>query len=79
MEDVQILKIGEKSYQIKDETARTTANSAETKARNAEQTANTASKNATSALNKINNIKLEGTYTSESETLTLSISTESTE
>lgn len=58
MEDVQILKIGEKSYQIKDETART---------------------KATSALNKINNIKLEGTYTSESETLTLSISTESTE
>lgn len=58
MEDVQILKIGEKSYQIKDETART---------------------KATNALNKINNIKLEGTYTSESETLTLSISAESTE
>ena len=72
MEDVQILKIGEKSYQIKDETARTTATKAE-------ETANTASKNATNALNKINNIKLEGTYTSQSETLTLSISTESTE
>lgn len=79
MEEVQILKIGEKSYQIKDEKARTTANSAETKATEAKQTANTASKNATSALNKINNIKLEGTYTTDSETLTLSISTETTE
>lgn len=79
MEEVQILKIGEKSYQIKDETARTTANSAETAATKAQETANTANKNATTALNKINNIKLEGTYTSESERLTLSISTESTE
>ena len=76
MEEVQILKIGEKSYQIKDETARTTANSAETTATKAQQTANTANTNATTALNKINNIKLEGTYISESETLALSIGTD---
>ena len=76
MEEVQVLKIGKKSYQIKDETARTTANSAETTATKAQQTANTANKNATTALNKINNIKLEGTYTSESKTLALSISTD---
>ena len=76
MEEVQVLKIGEKSYQIKDETARTTAESAKTTATNAQQTANTANTNATNALNKISNIKLEGTYTSASETLTLSISTD---
>ena len=79
MEEVQVLKIGEKSYQLKDETSRTRAESAETKATNAEQTAESAETKATNALNKINNIKLEGTYTSQSETLTLSISTESTE
>lgn len=65
MEEVQVLKIGKKSYQIKDEKSRTTAN--------------TANKNATNALNKINNIKLNGTYTADSESLTLSISTESTD
>ena len=59
MTDIANLKIGNNLYSIKDSTARTTANNADTK--------------ATNANTKIDGTNLIGTYTSETETLKISL------
>ena len=62
MADISKLKIGVNTYDIKDPTARSTANNADT---NASQ----AILDSAEALAKINGASLTGTYTSGTETL----------
>lgn len=76
MPDISNLKIGENVYSIKDTSARSTANNADTKAdqaivdsSSAKTLANTANTNATNANNKIDNAKIIGNYTDTTETL----------
>lgn len=80
MADISHLKVGLNIYDVKDGTARTTANSADTKADqaildagHAQSTANTASTSASNANTKIDGAKIVGTYTSATETLDVSL------
>lgn len=80
MADISNLKIGNNLYSIKDPTARTTANNADTKAdqaiidsAQAQSTANSADTKATNANTKIDGTNLIGTYTSGTETLEISL------
>lgn len=80
MADISNLKIGSNLYSIKDPTARTTANNADTKAdqaiidaSQAQSTANSADTKATNANTKIDGTNLIGTYTSGTETLEISL------
>jgi hypothetical protein len=80
MADISNLKIGNSLYSIKDPTARTTANNADTKAdqaiidsAQAQSTANSADTKATNANTKIDGTNLIGTYTSGTETLEISL------
>lgn len=80
MADIANLKIGSNLYTIKDTTARTNANNADTKAdqaiidaSHAQATANTADTKATNANTKIDGTNLIGTYTSGTETLEISL------
>lgn len=80
MADISNLKIGSNLYSIKDITARTNANNADTKAdqaiidsSHAQATANTANTNANNANIKIDGAELVGTYTSSTETLEISL------
>lgn len=87
MPDISNLKIGLNSYSIKDPTARTTANNADTKAdqaildsASAQSTANTANTNASTAITnaqnantKIDNSKIVGNYTSATETIEIAL------
>ena len=72
--DISNIKIGTNSYSIKDTSARTTANNADTKAINdsavaqaeateAKNSANTANTAATNANNKIDNAQITSVYT----------------
>ena len=81
MSDISNLKIGNNVYSIKDATARTTANNADTKAdqaiidsSSAQSTANTANTSATNANTKIDGASVTGTYTAGTETLEISLS-----
>ena len=73
MNNVSIIKVGDNSYNIKDETARNTANQANTKAENAQTTANSALSIGNNADNKITNSKIIGTYDMSTETLDISL------
>lgn len=80
MSDISNLKIGSNVFSIKDSTARTTANNADTKAdqaiidaSSAQGTANTADTKATNANIKIDGASVIGTYTSATETLEISL------
>ena len=80
MASISNLKVGENLYNIKDSTARTTAENADTKAdqaildsANASSAANTANTNANSALIKINGSKIIGNYTESTETLEIAL------
>ena len=87
MADISNLKIGSNVYSIKDQTARTTANNADTKAdqaildsasaqstaNSASQTASSASTSATNANTKIDGASIVGTYTSATETIEISL------
>lgn len=80
MADISNLKIGNNLYSIKDPTARTTANNADTKAdqaildsASAQGTANSADTKATNANQKIDGASVVGTYTSATETLEISL------
>ena len=87
MADISNLKIGTNVYSIKDPTARSTANNADTKAdqaildsasaqstaNNANNTANNANTNATNANTKIDGASIIGTYTSATETIEISL------
>lgn len=80
MSDISNLKIGNNVYSIKDTTARTTANNADTKAdqaiidaSSAQGIANTANTSATNANTKIDGASVIGTYTSATETLEISL------
>lgn len=81
MSDISNLKIGNNVYSIKDTTARTTANNADTKAdqaiidaSSAQGTANTANTSATNANTKIDGASVTGNYTAGTETLEISLS-----
>ena len=76
MSDISNLKIGNNIFSIKDPTARTTATNADTKAdqaiidsSTALNKANEANQNATNANTKINNAKIIGNYTENTETI----------
>ena len=80
MADIANLKIQNNLYSIKDSTARTTANSAETKAdqaildsASAQSTANGPSTSASNANTKIDGAEIIGTYTSATETIEISL------
>lgn len=80
MADISNLKIGNSLYSIKDATARTTANNADTKAdqaiidsASAQSAANTANTLANNANTKIDGTELIGTYTAGTETLEISL------
>lgn len=80
MADIANLKIQNNLYSIKDSTARSTANSAETKAdqaildsASAQNTANGASTSASNANTKIDGAEIIGTYTSATETIEISL------
>lgn len=64
--DIENLKVGNNTYRIKDSTARTNA-------QNAQSTANTANTNAQNANTKIDGASLVGEYTSGTETLEISL------
>lgn len=66
MADISKLKIGSNTYDIKDPTARTTAN-------NADNNASQALLDSASANNKIDGARVIGTYTSGTETLEVSL------
>lgn len=88
MADIANLKIGTNVYAIKDSSARTTAQNADTKsdqaiqdsataqatATSAQSTANSASSSATSANKKIDGAKITGTYTESTETVEITLS-----
>lgn len=76
MPDISNLKIGNNIFSIKDPTARTTATNADTKADQAVidsstalNKANEANQNATNANRKIDNAKIIGNYTENTETI----------
>ena len=78
--DISNIKIGTNSYAIKDPTARTTADNADTKADQAindsavaQADATKANNLATNANKKIDGAKIKGTYTDSTETLEVSI------
>lgn len=80
MASISNIKVGENLYNIKDPTARTTAENADTKAdqaildsASASNTANTANTNANNALSKINGSKIIGNYTDSTETLEIAL------
>ena len=85
--DISNIKIGTNSYSIKDTSARTTANNADTKAdqaindsalaqadaTEAKQSAATANTSANQANTKIDGSKIKGTYTESTQTLEVSL------
>lgn len=80
MPDISNLKINNNLYSIKDPTARTTADNADTKAdqaildsSTAQNTANTANTKATNANTKIDGAEIVGNYTQATETLEISL------
>lgn len=73
MADISNLKIGSNLYTIKDTTARTNANNADTKADQAIIDASHAQSTANNANTKIDGTNLIGTYTSGTETLEISL------
>lgn len=73
MADISNLKIGANTYSIKDSTARTTANNADTKADQAIVDVATATTKANNANTKIDGASVVGTYTSQTETLEISL------
>lgn len=73
MNNVSIIKVGNNSYNIKDETARSIATQANTKAENAQTTADSALTLGTDADNKITNSKIIDTYDMSTETLDISL------
>lgn len=73
MADISNLKIGNNVYSIKDPTARTNAGNADTKADQAIIDAGLAQSSATNANTKIDNSKIIGTYTGQTETLEISL------
>ena len=66
MADISKLKIGSNTYDVKDPTARSTAN-------NADSNASQALLDSASANTKIDGAKVIGTYTSGTETLEVSL------
>lgn len=66
MADISKLKVGANTYDVKDPTARTTAN-------NADSNASQAILDSASANAKIDGAKILGTYTSGTETLEISL------
>lgn len=73
MADISNLKINNNIYSIKDNTARTTANNADTKADQAIIDAGSAQNTANTANTKIDGASIIGTYTSATETLEISL------
>lgn len=73
MADIANLKVGSNLYTIKDTTARTNANNADTKADQAIIDASHAQSTANNANTKIDGAELVGTYTSGTETLEISL------
>lgn len=73
MADVSNIKIGGNSYAIKDPTARTNASNADNKADQAILDAAAADTKATNANIKIDGASITGTYTSNTETLEISL------
>lgn len=73
MADISHLKIGGNSYDIKDPTARTTANNADNKADQALLDVASVDTKATNANTKIDGASVIGTYTSNTETLEISL------
>lgn len=73
MPDISNLKIGANTFSIKDITARTTANNADTKADQAIVDVATATTKANNANTKIDGASVVGTYTSQTETLEISL------
>lgn len=71
--NISNLKIGANTYTIKDTTARSTANDADTKATQAILDASSADTKATNANTKIDGASVIGTYTSATETLEVSL------
>ena len=71
MPDISKLKIGLNIYNIKDSDARSKAEDARSKAEDARSKADTATSNVDSLKTKINGLKLNGTYTSATETIEL--------
>ena len=73
MADISNLKIGANSYAIKDPTARTAADNADTKADQAILDASAADTKATNANTKIDGASIIGTYTAQTETDEISL------
>jgi hypothetical protein len=73
MADISHLKIGQNVYDIKDNDARTTANSADNKADQAIIDSSLADTKATNANTKIDGASILGTYTSATETIEISL------
>ena len=85
--DISNIKIGTNSYSIKDTSARTTANNADTKAvqaindsavaqaeaTEAKNSANTANTSATKANTKIDNAQITSVYTESTETIEIKL------
>lgn len=69
MADISILKVNDINYNIKDKVGRDTATQAKTIANEAKTTADSAIDMVTETDNKITNAKIEGVYTTETETL----------
>lgn len=78
MADVTTFNIGGTSIKVKDETARNTANAAKTAAETAKSTANTANSTAQNALKIAQGIeelgRVEVSYQSDNETITITTS-----
>lgn len=73
MADISKLKVGVNTYDLKDPTARTTANNADGNASQAILDAAAAATSASNANTKIDGAKIIGTYTSGTETLEVSL------
>ena len=73
MADISHLKIGSNTYSIKDNTARTTADNADTKADQALIDSASADQKATTAKYEIEGASIIGTYTSATETIEISL------
>lgn len=73
MADISKLKVGSSTYDIKDPTARSTANNADSNASQAILDAAAADASATTANNKIDGAYIKGTYTSGTELLEVSL------
>lgn len=73
MADISNLKIGANSYAIKDPTARTNADNADSKADQAILDAAAADTKATNANTKIDGASIIGTYTAQTETVEIAL------